>query len=145
MNPHRAATLPPALVAAALSALMAPAAPAAAQSFDLAWHTIDGGGGVSSGGGFTLHGAIGQADAGPVGGPITGGGFELTGGFWAAPGQDQPCYADCNESGSLDFFDLLCFQNAFAASEPYADCDASGGYDFFDFLCFQNEFAAGCL
>lgn len=26
----------------------------------------------------------------------------------------------------------------------YADCDESGELDFFDFLCFQNEFAAGC-
>jgi hypothetical protein len=54
------------------------------------------------------------------------------------------CYADCDASGSLDFFDFLCFQNAFAAGEPYADCDGSGSLDFFDFLCFQNEFAAGC-
>jgi hypothetical protein len=54
------------------------------------------------------------------------------------------CYADCDGSGALDFFDFLCFQNAFAAGEPYADCDGSGSLDFFDFLCFQNEFAAGC-
>jgi hypothetical protein len=26
----------------------------------------------------------------------------------------------------------------------YADCDDSGELDSFDFLCFQNEFAAGC-
>jgi hypothetical protein len=54
------------------------------------------------------------------------------------------CYADCDGSGSLDFFDFLCFQNAFLAGEPYADCDGSGVLDFFDFLCFQNEFLAGC-
>ena len=54
------------------------------------------------------------------------------------------CYPDCDCSGAIDFFDFLCFQNAFAASDPYADCDASGMLDFFDFLCFQNEFAAGC-
>ncbi|MFG0284234.1 MAG: hypothetical protein ACF8R7_07405 [Phycisphaerales bacterium JB039] len=54
------------------------------------------------------------------------------------------CYADCDGSGALDFFDFLCFQNAFAAADPYADCDGSGALDFFDFLCFQNEFAAGC-
>ncbi|MFG0285802.1 MAG: hypothetical protein ACF8R7_15410 [Phycisphaerales bacterium JB039] len=54
------------------------------------------------------------------------------------------CYADCDGSGSLDFFDFLCFQNAFAAGDDYADCDDSGSLDFFDFLCFQNEFAAGC-
>jgi hypothetical protein len=57
---------------------------------------------------------------------------------------DGGCYADCDESGDLDFFDFLCFQNAFAAGEPYADCDGNGSLDFFDFLCFQNEFAAGC-
>jgi hypothetical protein len=65
-------------------------------------------------------------------------GIEFTGG--GAGG----CYADCDESGELDFFDFLCFQNAFAAGEEYADCDESGDLDFFDFLCFQNEFAAGC-
>ncbi|MFG0283588.1 MAG: choice-of-anchor R domain-containing protein [Phycisphaerales bacterium JB039] len=54
------------------------------------------------------------------------------------------CYADCDGSGTLDFFDFLCFQNAFAQMDPYADCDGSGTLDFFDFLCFQNEFAAGC-
>ena len=54
------------------------------------------------------------------------------------------CYADCDGSGGLDFFDFLCFQDAFAAGEAYADCDGSGGLDFFDFLCFQEAFAAGC-
>jgi hypothetical protein len=55
------------------------------------------------------------------------------------------CYPDCDASGELDFFDFLCFQNAFAAGEPRADCDGSGRHDFFDFLCFQDEFAAGCM
>jgi serine protease AprX len=59
-------------------------------------------------------------------------------------GCDAGCYADCDQSGSLDFFDFLCFQNQFAAGDPQADCDGSGGLDFFDFLCFQNEFARGC-
>ena len=54
------------------------------------------------------------------------------------------CYGDCDSSGSLDFFDFLCFQNEFAAGTAYADCDRSGSHDFFDFLCFQNGFAAGC-
>ena len=54
------------------------------------------------------------------------------------------CYADCDCSGTLNFFDFLCFQNAFAGSETYADCDKSSTLDFFDFLCFQNQFAFGC-
>jgi hypothetical protein len=54
------------------------------------------------------------------------------------------CSADCDGSGSLDFFDFLCFQNLFAAGDPQADCDGSGGLDLLDFLCFQNRFVAGC-
>jgi len=55
-------------------------AAAQAQDFDLGWHTIDGGGAMSSkAGAFELSGTIGQPDAGPV---MTGGDFELAGGFW---------------------------------------------------------------
>jgi hypothetical protein len=54
------------------------------------------------------------------------------------------CYADCDRSGELTFFDFLCFQNLFAAMDPGADCDGDGEFTFFDFLCFQNAFAAGC-
>ena len=60
------------------------------------------------------------------------------------PPAGDTCYADCDDSGALDFFDFLCFQDAFSAGDPYADCDDSGGLDFFDFLCFQNAFSAGC-
>ena len=54
--------------------------------FDLVWHTIDGGGGTSTGGDrFALSGTIGQPDAGKM----SGGAYALHGGFWpaiAAPG-----------------------------------------------------------
>ena len=53
---------------------------ACAQSFSIDWYTVDGGGGTSTGGVFTVSGTIGQPDAG---GPLTGGNFSLTGGFWA--------------------------------------------------------------
>ncbi|MFG0285740.1 MAG: hypothetical protein ACF8R7_15085 [Phycisphaerales bacterium JB039] len=59
-------------------------------------------------------------------------------------GDSGGCYADCDHSGALDFFDFLCFQNAFGVGDPAADCDGTGVLDFFDFLCFQNEFAMGC-
>jgi hypothetical protein len=55
------------------------------------------------------------------------------------------CYPDCDANSTLDFFDFLCFQNAFLAQDPYADCDENRILDLFDFLCFQNEFLAGCL
>jgi hypothetical protein len=52
----------------------------AAQSFSIDWFKVSGGGGVSTGGVYTVSGTIGQHDAGSV---LTGGGFSLTGGFWA--------------------------------------------------------------
>ncbi|MFG0285224.1 MAG: hypothetical protein ACF8R7_12440 [Phycisphaerales bacterium JB039] len=54
------------------------------------------------------------------------------------------CYADCDNDGSLNFFDFLCFQNRFASGSVYADCDDNLALDLFDFLCFQNYFNAGC-
>ena len=54
--------------------------PAFAQPFALESFTVDGGGGTSSGGTYSLSGTIGQPDAGT----LSGGGFTLQGGFWAA-------------------------------------------------------------
>lgn len=45
---------------------------------DLSWWTVDGGGGASQGGGYSLNGTIGQPDAGRQ----TGGSYTLTGGFF---------------------------------------------------------------
>ena len=49
-----------------------------AQDFTLNWFTVDGGGGQSTGGVFTVTGTIGQPDAGMM----TGGTYTLNGGFW---------------------------------------------------------------
>jgi len=46
--------------------------------YSISWHTIDGGGGTSSGGPYTLTGTIGQPDAAWS----SGGDYELLGGFW---------------------------------------------------------------
>jgi hypothetical protein len=51
----------------------------AAGSYDLSWWTVDGGGGTSSGSGYTLNGTLGQPDAGTL---ASGGGYTLAGGFW---------------------------------------------------------------
>jgi len=53
-----------------------------AQPYSLDWFTIDGGGGTSTGGVYLVSGTIGQPDAG---GPMTGGNYSLTGGFWTLP------------------------------------------------------------
>lgn len=47
--------------------------------YDLTWSTVDGGGGQSSNGAYTLAGTAGQLDAGVT---LAGGGFTLNGGFW---------------------------------------------------------------
>jgi hypothetical protein len=51
-----------------------------AQPYSIDWYKVAGGGGTSTGGVYTVSGTIGQHDAG---GPMTGGNFSLTGGFWA--------------------------------------------------------------
>ena len=74
------------LIIAALSTLtILIAAIAFAQSsggdFEITKSTINGGGGISSGGNFSLIGTIGQHDANPQ--ISTGGEFAHAGGFWA--------------------------------------------------------------
>jgi hypothetical protein len=67
--------------ALALLVIQATITPANAQSggrYDLSWHTIDGGGGTSTGGFFTISGTIGQPDTGT----LSGGSYTLAGGFW---------------------------------------------------------------
>ena len=57
---------------------------AAAQDYDLSWYTIDGGGEMfTTGGDYELSGTIGQPDAGE----LSGGSFQLTGGFWFSLGE----------------------------------------------------------
>jgi uncharacterized repeat protein (TIGR01451 family) len=61
---------------------LAAAAPAGAQTYELSWWTVDGGGVVgASNGPFTLSGTAGQPDAGPA---QAGGTYTLAGGFWGA-------------------------------------------------------------
>lgn len=56
-----------------------------AQNYAIAWFTIDGGGGTSSGGAYSLSGTIGQPEAGMM----TGGSYTLQGGFWSVVGAVQ--------------------------------------------------------
>lgn len=53
---------------------------ASAQSYSIDWYKVSGGGGTSAGGTYSVNGTIGQHDAS---GPMTGGNFSLTGGFWS--------------------------------------------------------------
>jgi hypothetical protein len=53
----------------------------AVAQYAIDWHTIDGGGGSSTGGVYSVSGTIGQPDASVT--PMTGGSYSVTGGFWA--------------------------------------------------------------
>ena len=55
-----------------------------------------------------------------------------------------PCPADMNGDGSLNFFDVSAFLNAFALNDPSADFTGDGMFNFFDVSAFLNAFAAGC-
>lgn len=100
--------------------------------FDLSWHTIDGGGGSSTGGGFELAGTIGQHDAGQT---MIGGNFALTGGFWAGIGtaKGNPCPWDLDGSGSVGTSDLLALFAQWGTDGP-ADFDRSGAVGTADLL-----------
>lgn len=60
------------------------------------------------------------------------------------PCWDRSCPVDVNDDGSLDFFDVQGFLNAYAASEGLADWNDDGAIDFFDLQSYLNGFAAGC-
>jgi hypothetical protein len=53
-------------------------AKSSAQSYDISWWTVDGGGSAIAGGSYALHSTIGQPDAGE----LAGGNYALAGGFW---------------------------------------------------------------
>ena len=72
------------LLTCALAAGSVPAGTPAGGDYVITRDTIDGGGGMSSGGDFVLTGTIGQPDAQPL--AAAGGAFQLVGGFWAGLG-----------------------------------------------------------
>jgi hypothetical protein len=60
---------------------------ALAQNYSIDWYTMDGGGGISTGGVYSVTGTIGQPDAGAL---MSGGNYTLQGGFWAIKAVQTP-------------------------------------------------------
>ncbi len=109
----------PALVLLALSA----GAPSALAQYDLSWFTVDGGGGTfSTGGDFELGGTIGQPDAGV----LTGGTYQLEGGFWSTI--HTACPGDCDCNGHVEFGDINAFVAVLSGGTPcsFENCDING-------------------
>ena len=65
-------------ILALLGSVCVLATSALAQSYSIDWFTIDGGGGTSTGGVYSVSGTIGQPDAGKM----SGGNYSIDGGFW---------------------------------------------------------------
>jgi hypothetical protein len=68
----------PLVTAILLVCLLFPAV-ARAQNYSIDWFTIGGGGGISTGGVYSVSGTIGQ----PTAGPLSGGSYSLLSGFWS--------------------------------------------------------------
>ena len=115
---------------ATLAALIiATLAPAVGDDFAIDWWTIDGGGEMwCTDGDYELSGTIGQPDAGAV---MTGGDFELTGGFWPIA-TVQFCPGDIDGDGDTDHSDLGALLAAWCSVagdsnwNPDADLDGDG-------------------
>ena len=75
-------------------------------------------------------------------GPNAVGGGLPNNGFWWVPSTQTliPLPLELGGGGNSGANFILKGEEATC----YADCDGSGSLDFFDFLCFQNEFAGGC-
>lgn len=98
--------------------------------YELSWSTIDGGGGTSSGGGYTLIGTIGQPDAGVV----AGGDFALMGGFWTG---SYDCIVDMEAFGKFA-------ANWLGGSGLPADLNGDGEVDIVDFAMLVDAWLCYC-
>jgi len=128
-------------VTCAAIAVLAWANPGSGDTYEIDWHTIDCGGAKnSSGGGFELSGTIGQSDAGPTSGPMTGGGFSLEGGFWPGAGIVCPLPGDMNNDGLRNGKDIQGFVNCLVGIGAClcADTDVSGAANVADIPSFVN-------
>lgn len=62
---------------------------AAAAVYTMDWWTMNGGGGMSAGGVYSVSGTIGQPDAGPA---LTGGAYTVNGGYWGGAASQSKLY-----------------------------------------------------
>jgi hypothetical protein len=105
-------------------------------------YTIDGGGGTSTGGIYSLSGTIGQADA-TMAGELFEGPYALTGGYWGGAGA-ATCRADFDHDGFVTGLDFDLYVQAFELGDPTADFDLDGFITGLDFDLYVQAFEAGC-
>jgi len=123
---------------------------AVADTFQISWWTVDGGGGAAAGKGLELDGTIGQPDASPAG-ALTGGGYSLTGGFWAfaVPACESYAPVDYDRDCDVDHDDFMIWASCARGSRiahdgteicQAADFDGDNDVDQTDFAAFQRCF-----
>ncbi len=125
-----------------------------AADLALDWWTVDNGGDMwTSGGDFELSGTIGQPDAGIT---MTGGDYELTGGFWVSGVVGLVlCPGDTNCDGRVTFADIDPFVEALAGESAWnqhhpncpwlnADCSHDGNVTFVDIDPFVARLGSTC-
>lgn len=107
------------------------------------YFTIDGGGGVTSGGGITITSSIGQHDAGR----LIGGNRCLKGGFIPASLPDY-CEGDANRDGQVSFPDITevirRFNQPVDPCRGLGDANADGIASFPDIASILRNFAEIC-
>lgn len=101
-----AALASPAIAADDRDAAMGSAPAVVTPAFEVPWHTVDDGGGRTSGGGFAAVVTIGQPEPR---GKLIGGGLTVRGGFWPRLADSPTLLADGFESGTV---------NAWSSSTP---------------------------
>jgi hypothetical protein len=104
--------------------------------YSIRWHTIDGGGGKSSGGQYIVTGTIGQHDAAYS----EGGQYELLGGFWPGGPTLALCFVNFE-----DFAQFAMYWLDTGTGLP-ADLyeDENDIVDLFDLNVFVNEWLSVC-
>jgi hypothetical protein len=127
-------------------ALVVVCASTAFGQYDLSWNTIDDGGAMfSTGGVFALGGTIAQPEAGVM----SGGAFQLAGGFWAAAAIG-PCLlpGDLDGDRDVDLSDLTTLLAHFGllsgANLAMGDTDGDGDVDLGDLTTLLAHFGANC-
>ena len=100
-----------------------------AETYELSWYTIDGGGGTSCGGQYVLTGTIGQPDADWS----KAGDYELLGGFW--PGGPL-CF--------VEFGDFARFAELWLIGDLSGDLDNDDDIDFGDLQSLTDYWLLDC-